>query len=262
MNAHLSNTSLRPSVTQSRAFPSNRSSNFRTDIEGLRGIAILVVVLFHCGVPIFNGGFVGVDVFFVLSGYLITGILVAEAKKPSGVSVLQFYARRVRRLLPASCFSLLITLLVGAVFLSPNELLVAGRAARASSLYASNIFFALNAQDYFAADVRTNPFLHTWSLAVEEQFYLFWPLLVMMGLQLFRSKKLLLLLLSAVAVLSFVASIWFTTHSKAFAFYGLPTRAWEFTIGGVGTLPSRGTLKPPPVFWVVLGSIGMLAILG
>ena len=116
---------------------------------------------FHCGVPGFSGGFVGVDVFFVLSGYLITGLLVKEVQKTSKLNLLQFYARRVRRLLPASALTLMATLLIGAVILAPNELAFAGRAARATALYMSNVFFGINAADYFAPNVESNPMLHT-----------------------------------------------------------------------------------------------------
>jgi len=133
--------------------PNDRSQAFRPDIEGLRGIAVLIVVLFHCGLPGFSGGFVGVDVFFVLSGFLITGLLVAEIQKTSELNLLQFYARRVRRLLPASALTLVVTLLIGAIILAPHELDLAGHAGRAAALYISNIFFDINAGDYFAPDV-------------------------------------------------------------------------------------------------------------
>ena len=148
----------------------NRSSGFRPDIEGLRGIAVLLVVAYHCGIPGFSQGFIGVDVFFVLSGYLITGLLVAEVEKTSRLSLLQFYARRVRRLLPASALTLSATLLVGAIVLAPQEITFAGRAGRATAVYMSNMFFVTNAGDYFAPQAVTSPLLHTWSLAVEEQF--------------------------------------------------------------------------------------------
>ena len=136
---------------------------------------MLIVVAFHCGIPGFGSGFVGVDVFFALSGYLITGLLIKEVEKTSGVRLLHFYARRARRLLPASAIVLSATLAAGSVLFAPNELLFAGRAARATALYLSNVFFAVNAADYFGPGIETNPLLHTWSLAVEEQFYLFWP---------------------------------------------------------------------------------------
>jgi peptidoglycan/LPS O-acetylase OafA/YrhL len=166
----------------------DRWPGFRPDIEGLRGIAILLVVFFHCGLPGFSGGFVGVDVFFVLSGFLITGLLVKEIKETSRLDLLRFYARRARRLLPASALTLVATLLIGAMILAPHELDNTGRASRAAALYASNIFFDKNAGDYFAADVKSNPMLHTWSLAVEEQFYFFWPLLVSLSVVWWRSE--------------------------------------------------------------------------
>jgi len=183
--------------------PSHRSSTlaFRPDIEGLRGIAVLLVVAFHCGTSLVSGGFIGVDVFFVLSGYLITGLLVAELEKTSGLNLVQFYARRVRRLLPASALVLVVILLTGSLILAPQELEFAGRAARASALYMSNIFFARDAADYFSPDVEANPILHTWSLAVEEQFYLFWPLLILLGLKFLRSRNALVAVLATLTAI-------------------------------------------------------------
>ena len=142
----------------------------RTDVEGLRAVAILLVVAFHAGVSGIKGGFIGVDVFYVLSGYLITGMLVREILEKSKLNLLQFYARRMRRLLPASALVLLVTLIAGIVLFSPEELGFAARGARASALYMSNAYFANAAGDYFSPRVATNPLLHTWSLSVEEQF--------------------------------------------------------------------------------------------
>ena len=155
--------------------PSGAPSAFRPDIEGLRAIAILMVVAFHCDLPGASGGFLGVDVFFVLSGYLITGLLVREFAVTGRIDLLDFYARRVRRLLPAAALMLVVTVLVGAYVLAPNEMLFMARAARATAIYGSNLFFAANASNYFSPEVESNPLLHTWSLAVEEQFFLFWP---------------------------------------------------------------------------------------
>ena len=242
--------------------PNDRSPAFRPDIEGLRGIAVLIVVLFHCGIPGFSGGFVGVDVFFVLSGYLITGLLVAEIQKTSKLSLLQFYARRARRLLPASALTLVVTLLIGAIILAPKELDWAGHAARASALYISNIFFDKNAGNYFASDVKSNPMLHTWSLAVEEQFYLFWPLLILLGLRVWRSMKALVTVLSGLTIISLGTGVWFTANEGTFAFYELPARAWEFGIGGLAVLLPRGTLKIPFGWWLAFGWLGIFAILG
>jgi peptidoglycan/LPS O-acetylase OafA/YrhL len=234
----------------------------RTDIEALRGVAILAVVAFHCRVPAISGGFVGVDIFYVLSGYLITGLLVAEADCRSRIDLLQFYSRRVRRLLPASALMLLVTLLAGTVLMAPQELSFAARAARATSLYISNMFFAADAADYFGMRVASNPLLHTWSLAVEEQFYLFWPLLIMLGLLVLRSKRALTYLLIGLTVASLVASVWLTSHHTAFAFYALPSRAWEFGVGGLAALLPVGALKLSRGFWLILGWTGTVLLLG
>ena len=206
--------------------------------------------------------FIGVDVFFVLSGYLITGQLVAEFERTTKISLLQFYARRIRRLLPASTLTLIITLMVCALIMAPQELTFAARAARATTLYMSNVFFSINAADYFAPDVKSNPMLHTWSLAVEEQFYLFWPLLIMFSLQWMQSRKVLLAVLYGLAAGSLGASAYFTAHASTFAFYQLPTRAWEFAIGGLAVLLPWSTMRLPPSCWMALGWLGFLTILG
>lgn len=238
-----------------------RGAGYRPDIEGLRGIAVLIVVAFHCRVPGLAGGFVGVDVFFALSGYLITGLLVAEVRKTSRLNLAAFYARRARRLLPAAALTLVVTLLIGALVLAPQELAFAGRAARATALYLSNMFFAVNAADYFAPNVETNPMLHTWSLAVEEQFYLFWPLLIVLGLQFWRSTRALAMLLSGLTLVSLAACLWLTANAGTFAFYGLPARAWEFGLGGLAVLLPRRALRIPAAGWLVIGWLGVLVIL-
>jgi peptidoglycan/LPS O-acetylase OafA/YrhL len=241
--------------------PPVSSKVFRPDIEGLRGVAILFVVAFHCGIPALRSGFIGVDVFFVLSGYLITGLLVGEIEKKSRLDLLQFYARRARRLLPASALTLLVTTALACLLLAPSEIAFAGRAARATSAYASNIFFAFNAADYFAPGVEGNPMLHTWSLAVEEQFYFFWPLVVMAGLQWLRSRRALLSLLSVIAAVSFVSCVYFTGTKPTFAFYQLPARAWEFGIGGLVAVLGRQSLRGKPFVYSVLGWTGFAVVL-
>ena len=238
-----------------------RLPGFRPEIEGMRGLAILIVVLFHCGMPGFSGGFVGVDVFFVLSGFLITGLLVAEVQKTSEISLVQFYARRVRRLLPASALTMIATLLIGAMILAPHELDSAGHASRSAALNISNIFFDINAGDYFAPNVKSNPLLHTWSLAVEEQFYLFWPLLLLFSLGRCKSIKVLVLFMSGLTLVSLLIGVWFTAKGGTFAFYELPARAWEFGLGGLAVLLPRGLVKASPGWWGVLGWLGIFAIL-
>ena len=208
---------------------------------------MFVVVAFHCGLPGFSGGFIGVDVFFVLSGYLITGLLLQELETTSTIGLLSFYARRMRRLLPASALMLLVTLAVGAWVLAPQELAFAARAARATAVYLGNVFFAQQARDYFAADVRTNPLLHMWSLAVEEQFYLFWPLLDAAAVASGKISRTTLAAAFAVfTVMSLIACVWLTVHRRSVAFYALYTRAWEFEIGGLASLLRAGALARPP----------------
>ena len=238
-----------------------RSSGFRTDIEGLRGVAVLLVVFYHCGVRALGGGFIGVDVFFVLSGYLITGLLVTEIQKNSRLRLADFYARRVRRLLPASAAVLLVTLLLAGILMAPSEIQFAGRAARATALYLSNMFFALNAADYFAPSAATNPMLHTWSLAVEEQFYIFWPFLIILGLQVCRSQRVLIGLLTGLTLVSFTVGVWLTACSGTFAFYGLPARAWEFGSGGLAALVPRAALRLSSSVWRLIGWVGLLLVL-
>ena len=234
-----------------------QSPKFRSDIEGLRAVAVLLVVACHCGVSWCRGGFIGVDVFFVISGYLITGLLVAEIRRTSSLDLPRFYARRARRLLPALLLVLLVTLAAGVFIQGPQELAFAGRAARATALYVSNVFFDHNAADYFAPDVESNPFLHTWSLGVEEQFYLVWPLLLLLGMRRGKSNRPLIWLFAGVASLSLLFCIWSTAHRPTLAFYELPARAWEFGLGGLlacaGVSRLRGTAA------VVLGWLGLAA---
>jgi peptidoglycan/LPS O-acetylase OafA/YrhL len=236
-------------------------SSFRADIEGLRGIAVLIVVAFHCRVPGISGGFTGVDVFFVLSGYLITGLLVTEIEKTSRLSLLQFYSRRMRRLLPASALTLIVSLILGFLISGPDQLSFAGRAGRATALYTSNIFFGRNAADYFSPTIETNPLLHTWSLAVEEQFYMIWPLLIMASLIGMRSKKALIAVLSSLTLISLGVSIWTTANAGTFAFYQLPARAWEFAVGGLGALCLGKIIRMPAPFWITMGWLGISIII-
>src|SRR3984957_18999238 len=154
---------------------------FRPDIEGLRSVAVLLVVGCHCGISWCAGGFVGVDVFFVISGYLITGLLAREYFETSRIDFAVFLARRARRLLPAYLVVLALTALAAALFFAPQEIDATAHAGLAGSLYVSNIFFDLASSDYFAPAVQQNPLLHTWSLGVEEQFYLVWPWLILLA---------------------------------------------------------------------------------
>jgi len=216
---------------------------YRTDLEGLRGLAVLLVVAYHAQLPFVSGGYVGVDVFFVLSGYLITGLLLREFEKSGRISLLQFYARRTRRLLPAATVMLLATLWLGWFLLAPYEQQRFTGTAIATAAYASNVWFAKEATNYLASDTGANPLLHTWSLAVEEQFYIVWPLLLWATLKLGpaagrRTRSVTIMLL--IAAVSLGGCIWLTRFVQSLAFFASPTRAWEFAAGGLAwfaTLP-------------------------
>jgi peptidoglycan/LPS O-acetylase OafA/YrhL len=217
--------------------------HFRPDIEGLRAVAILAVLAHHAGLPGVTGGFVGVDIFFVISGFLITGLLVREYSSSGRIDLPAFYGRRARRLLPAALLVILVTV-AGAWFILPSIDLptVAGDGA-AAALYVSNYRFALTATDYFAQGVQPSPLLHYWSLGVEEQFYFFWPLLILVAARWLSTRR-LWWLLASVAVASFALSAAVTDIQAPWAFYSLPTRAWELALGalvamGLLGLPSR-----------------------
>ena len=217
---------------------------FRPDVDGLRAVAILAVVGYHAGVPGFSGGFVGVDVFFVISGFLITRNLLREAEGGHRVRLLAFWARRIRRLVPAMAAMVLGTLALSLVILSPLEWARIAKQGAWAALYVSNIQFARASQDYFAPDLGASPFLHTWSLGVEEQFYLLWPVLFVLAALVATwagasNRRLVVYGFGVVAVVSFGLSvvmtegIALTEAGSPWAFFSLPTRAWEFAVAGV-----------------------------
>jgi len=217
--------------------------HFRPDIEGLRAVAVLAVLAFHARIPLLQGGFIGVDVFFVISGYLITGLLVRELRSAGRIDLRRFYARRARRLLPAALVVIAVTLLASWFLLPTIDFPDVARDGAAAALYVSNYRFALVATDYFAAQSAPSPLLHYWSLGVEEQFYLFWPLLLLMVARVWSLRRLWAVAL-AVAVASFALSLWITGVDAPWAFYSLPTRAWQLALGalaalGVLAIPAR-----------------------
>lgn len=237
---------------------STSAHTFRPDIEGLRGIAVLLVVGCHCGISWCAGGFVGVDIFFVISGYLITGLLEREYRENSRIDFRGFFARRVRRLLPACVLVLAATTLVGALILSPQEVAATARAALASALYASNIFFDQASSDYFAPAVQRNPLLHTWSLGVEEQFYLAWPALMLCAYRWERARP---VLLAAATASSFLCGALTTRSAPTFAFYELPARTWEFAAGGLLALILARKTSIGSGRWPAAGGVGGLALI-
>src|SRR5918995_2849985 len=154
-------------------------STFRPDIEGLRAVAVGVVLLYHAGVPFAPGGYVGVDVFFVISGFLITGLLVRELEKTGTLSLARFYSRRAKRLLPLTVVVLAVVAVLSWLLLDPVRMDEVSLGVVASGLYVMNWLLAVRAADYFAAGLQASPVQHFWTLAVEEQFYLLWPALLL-----------------------------------------------------------------------------------
>lgn len=201
---------------------------YRPEIDGLRAIAVLAVVLYHAGLPV-PAGFVGVDVFFVISGFLITRLLHAQLRSAGRIDLFDFYARRARRILPVMFVVVLATLAAAALILGDGFGQVA-RSAAAAAVFVGNVFFQAVTGDYWAPDATTMPMLHLWSLAVEEQFYLFWPLL------LFAFRKAPERGLIALAIGSFVVAEVWLWRDPAAAFFQMPARFWELAAGGLVAL--------------------------
>lgn len=223
-------------------------------------MAVGAVLLYHTGVPLIGGGFIGVDVFYVISGFLISGLLLREFERSGRISLVTFYSRRARRLLPAALVVILATVALSALKLSVLELRNVTADAAAAALYVSNYRFALAATDYLAAQ-DPSPLLHYWSLGVEEQFYLFWPLLVMLSARLLGLRRLWWVVVT-VGAISFGLSVWLTGVAQPWAFFSLPTRAWELALGalvavGLVAMPTRW-----PVWAASLVGAGGLALIG
>ena len=200
---------------------------YRAEIDGLRALAVLPVILFHAGFELFGGGFVGVDVFFVISGYLITTIIISEMAEEK-FSIVNFYERRARRILPALFFVMAVCLPFAWLLLVPSDLLEFGHSLIAVSTFSSNFLFWSEA-GYFAGPAELKPLLHTWSLAVEEQYYILFPIFLMLTWRL--GLKWILILLSIVFFVSLGISQWGAYNSPTANFFLLPTRGWELLVG-------------------------------
>lgn len=233
------------------------TSTYRPDIDGLRAIAVLAVVFFHLGLGPFHGGFVGVDVFFVISGYLITAILLRDLDQ-GRYSIARFYERRIRRIFPALVAVLLVTVALATVLLVPRDLRSFSQSLAATAAFLSNAFF-FRSSGYFSPVAESAPLLHTWSLAVEEQFYIVFPLLLraLYGL----GRRRLGTVLAALALVSFLAGIWWLPRAPNAAFYLLPFRAWELLLGALlalGALPVLGSRPAREA----LAALGVALVLG
>jgi len=224
---------------------------YRKEIDGLRALAVLPVILFHAGFETFSGGFVGVDIFFVISGYLITTIIANEMTQGT-FSLAKFYERRCRRILPALFFVLLCTIPFAWLLMIPSDLVAYSESLASVPLFISNIIFWLDT-GYFSTIAEHKPLLHTWSLAVEEQYYVLFPLFLMLVWR--WGIKLVISLLVLAAVISLAFAQWGSVNSPSFTFFMLPTRGFEILIGALIAL-YLNNFRPTISFSRLISSIG------
>ena len=210
--------------------------NYRPDIDGLRALSVIAVIFYHAGFNfenyyLFEGGYLGVDVFFVISGYLITSLIVKELMTTSKFSFINFYQRRARRILPMLLFIIILFIPIAWVFLLPNSLIDFSNSIFFSTFFTSNIFFNINGHEYGNTLSITKPFLHTWSLSVEEQFYILYPFFLVFCFR--YIKKWLIFILIIISFLSLSLAEFGSINFSLSNFYLLPTRLWEIFCGAI-----------------------------
>jgi len=207
-----------------------KKTTYRPEIDGLRAIAVLAVIIFHAGVEQLSGGFIGVDIFYVISGFLITAIIINSLEKKS-FSYAGFYARRAKRLLPAALMMILVTVAFAAVILSPEKYYQLAKSAEFSTLFMANIWF-MKHSGYFDLSTQISPLVHMWSLSIEEQFYFCYPFLLAVAYK-FRKLQAIYLSIVFIIISTFLLNISLVNTYPNFTFYMLPTRAWELGIGAL-----------------------------
>ena len=249
-----------------RSEPDSGGGRFRPDVEGLRAVAVVAVLLYHAGVPFADGGYVGVDVFFVISGFLITGLLVRELEKTGTLSLARFYSRRAKRLLPLTVVVLAFVVALSWLLFDPVRMEEVSFGVAAAGLYFMNWLLAARAADYFAAGLEASPVQHFWTLAVEEQFYLVWPVLILTaawwsrrtGLNL---RPVLAAAFAGVVVSSLAYSVYSTQAQAGAAYFSTLTRGWELALGGLLALvPASRFGRLPRTAAGVLAAAGLAAI--
>jgi peptidoglycan/LPS O-acetylase OafA/YrhL len=242
--------------------PGDRS--FRPDVQGLRAVAILLVALFHAGIPGITGGYVGVDVFFVISGFVITGVLLRERAATSRTSLLHFYGRRARRIIPAASLVIVVTVIAAYHFLGPlsgHENAVDGQWA---AVFLANFHFAASQTNYLASQQPPSALQNYWSLAVEEQFYIVYPTIFLITAGLVRNISLrarLAIVLAAVIVASYAFSIVSTSSNAPAAFFSPLTRAWELALGALIAVGSQNLRRIPEWLATLMSWAGLCAII-
>lgn len=247
-------------------------TEYRADLQGMRAVAVLLVLLYHAGLPWFSGGFVGVDVFFVLSGYLITGIVAREIHERGSLSISRFYARRILRIIPAATIVLVAVAVATVLWLPITRWRSIASEIIGSAFYVSNWQFAAST-NYLNASTLPSPLQHFWSLAVEEQYYLLWPALLVLGFLLIRHRAngerrtrlmlhVALAVMLAITLVSFACSVVLMQTRPDPAYFITPTRLWELGIGSLLAL-AVPRLRSMPLLWSRLLAVGgLLAVLG
>ena len=226
---------------------------YRAEIDGLRALAVVPVILFHAGFELFSGGFVGVDVFFVISGYLITTIIIEDIEN-NCFSFVYFYERRVRRILPALFFVMLTCIPFAWMWMVPGQMKDFSQSLVAVSLFASNLLF-WKESGYFSAAAEEKPLLHTWSLAIEEQYYVLFPIFLFLAWRF--GKRRVFWIIVVMAAISLILSEWGWRNKATANFYLAPTRAWEILAGSITAfvVQKKGVQKNE-----IMSLLGLLAI--
>ena len=240
-------------------------SGHRPELDGLRTVAVYLVLLFHAGLPWFAGGYVGVDLFFCLSGFLVTNVLISELQETGSLRVARFYSRRVRRLLPAAVVVVVATCLMFTLLWSVvRRASIVGDAVSAL-LYYANFHFLSASGDYFAADIDKSPFLHFWSLSIEEQFYALFPVLLLLLYRFGRGRRRTVVLgtLSMLFMLSLVAQLWYAARNVDRAYYGTDTRLYQLLAGALLTATLAYTSRRLSHRWAhLMAVVGMVGLVG
>jgi peptidoglycan/LPS O-acetylase OafA/YrhL len=262
-------TLVRPATTSGE--PARRADStvglrkFRPDIQGLRAISVLLVVLYHADVPYVRAGYVGVDVFFVISGFLITGALLREVDRFGHISFLAFYAGRTRRLLLPAAVMVLVTLVATRAWVSVFQIKDVTTDAVWSTFYAINYRLAAQGIDYQQSTAPPSPLQHMWSLAVEEQFYVGWPVIIMLCVLVARRKHLLWMLVPVLALIttvSFYFSVTDTVKHPPMAYFSIHTRAWELAVGALVYLAAAKLARLPAAVAAAASWVGVIGIVG